>query len=67
MFSPLSFWCPGPKIKTIAELFSEIENILNNNDSFVNQRHQITEIVHEVKDNDASKRILEILNEEMKK
>lgn len=67
MFSNLPFWCPGEKITNWKELENAIESIFNGVDNFKHERKRVFDLLYDVKDSNASNRILETLKKEVKK
>ena len=52
---------PGEKITTIDELFKFINDVIEGNDKFYEERKRINDLANKYKDGDSTKRIIEFL------
>ncbi|SHE11376.1 CDP-glycerol:poly(glycerophosphate) glycerophosphotransferase [Chlamydia abortus] len=57
LLEPYESWTPGPKVYAQHELEAEILRSLGDKDYYINEREQLTKIVHHYQDGQASKRI----------
>lgn len=58
---PYDFWASGEKIHTLEQFYRMMDNFIKGNDSYLNQREIVKNILHTYKDNNNSKRVFDLL------
>lgn len=67
VLDPPSFYCPGAIVSGWNELLIEIESALLHRDNYSDMRRQISDMVFKYKDSDSSKRLLELIQNNINK
>ncbi|MEN8078669.1 CDP-glycerol glycerophosphotransferase family protein [Clostridioides difficile] len=67
LLEPVSYWMPGEKVSSYEDFKNSIEDIVRNNDKYIEDRSNIRDIIHRFKDGKSCERlnekIVEILKE----
>ncbi|MFB5759860.1 CDP-glycerol glycerophosphotransferase family protein [Paenibacillus medicaginis] len=62
LFEPYDFWTPGPKLYSQTELENAISRFLTEPEWYSSERNTILNLCHHYRDNQASKRIWELID-----
>jgi len=61
LLTPLDFWQPGPRIRSVNDFIAQMDAINNNDDKYIDERKRIKRLTHKYADSGSSQRVIRMI------